>query len=128
AGEDHHRGPHRHHRHGAGEGARAHHDPRPEPSRAHGGLRPHRTPHSVRWWPMKRFWNTQDRGSATAELALLTPLLILIAVLVLLAHRIVSAGTAADAAAAAAARAATLERTPAAATQRPKPPQRTRRA
>jgi len=64
---------------------------------------------------MKRFRIAQDRGSATAELALLTPLLILIALLVLLAHRIVSAGTAADAAAAAAARAATLERTPAAA-------------
>ena len=65
---------------------------------------------------MKSFWTAQeDRGSASAELALLTPLLILIAVLVLLAHRIVSAGTAADAAAAAAARAATLERTPAAA-------------
>lgn len=57
----------------------------------------------------------QDRGSASAELALLTPLIILIALLVLLAHRIVSAGMAADAAASAAARAATLERTPEAA-------------
>ncbi|GAB3726772.1 TadE/TadG family type IV pilus assembly protein [Nocardiopsis nanhaiensis] len=55
----------------------------------------------------------QDRGSASAELALLTPLLILIAMLVLLAHRTVSATMAADAAASAAARAATLERTPA---------------
>lgn len=62
---------------------------------------------------MKRLWTMQDRGSASAELALLTPLLILIALLVLLAHRVVSAGMGADAAASAAARAATLERTPA---------------
>lgn len=57
----------------------------------------------------------QDRGSASAELALLTPLIILIALLVLLAHRVITAGMAADTAAAAAARAATLERTPEAA-------------
>lgn len=57
----------------------------------------------------------QDRGAASAELALLTPVLILIAMLVLLAHRLVSASMAADAAAHAAARAATLQRTPAAA-------------
>lgn len=62
---------------------------------------------------MNRHDNAADRGSASAELALLTPVLILIAMLVLLAHRLVSAGMAADAAAHAAARAATLERTPA---------------
>lgn len=61
---------------------------------------------------MKHQRTEQDRGSASAELALLTPLIILIALLVLLAHRVVSAGMAADAAAASAARAATLERTP----------------
>ncbi|WP_160050831.1 TadE/TadG family type IV pilus assembly protein [Nocardiopsis sp. FR4] len=59
--------------------------------------------------------HAQDRGSASAELALLTPVLILIALLVLLAHRLVTAGMAADAAAHAAARAATLQRTPSAA-------------
>ncbi|WP_150236395.1 TadE/TadG family type IV pilus assembly protein [Nocardiopsis quinghaiensis] len=64
---------------------------------------------------MIRHSNAEDRGSASAELALLTPVLILIAMLVLLAHRLVTAGMAADAAAHAAARAATLERTPAAA-------------
>lgn len=56
-----------------------------------------------------------DRGSASAELALLTPVLILIAMLTLLASRLVSATMAADDAAHTAARAATLERTPAAA-------------
>jgi Flp pilus assembly protein TadG len=54
---------------------------------------------------------SDDRGAASAELALLTPLLVMIALLVLFAYRIVAADTAADAAAHAAARAATLERT-----------------
>src|SRR5699024_11937951 len=92
-----HRGPHRHHRHGAGERARAHHDPRPDPARAHGDLRPHRTPHPARWrWPMKRFRIAQDRGSATDELALLTTLLILIALLVILSQYYVSSVTVPD--------------------------------
>lgn len=54
----------------------------------------------------------EDRGSASAELALLTPILIAIALLALLAHRVVTSTMAVDAAAHAAARAATLERTP----------------
>ncbi|WP_435107150.1 TadE/TadG family type IV pilus assembly protein [Nocardiopsis synnemataformans] len=56
-----------------------------------------------------------DRGSASAELALLTPILIAIALLVMLAHRIITSTMAVDTIAHAAARAATLERTPASA-------------
>lgn len=57
----------------------------------------------------------RERGSASVELAVLTPLLLLLALLVVLGYRVVAAGSAADAAAHAAARAATLERTPEAA-------------
>lgn len=56
-----------------------------------------------------------ERGSASAELALLTPLLVLLALLTVLAYRTVSAETTANTVAHAAARAATLQRTPAAA-------------
>jgi len=57
----------------------------------------------------------RERGSASVELALLTPLLILLALLTVLAYRTVSAETTANAVAHAAARAATLQRTPTAA-------------
>jgi Flp pilus assembly protein TadG len=59
----------------------------------------------------------QDRGGASVELALLTPLLILLALLVVLGYRVTAADSTAEAAAHAAARAATLERTPDAARQ-----------
>ncbi|WP_159940978.1 MULTISPECIES: TadE/TadG family type IV pilus assembly protein [unclassified Nocardiopsis] len=52
-----------------------------------------------------------DRGSASAELALLTPALLALAMLMVLAGRVVDAGTTADEAAHAAARAASMERT-----------------
>ena len=56
-----------------------------------------------------------DRGSATAEFAIMVPALVLLALLALLAHHLVAARMGSDTAAHAAARAATLERTPAAA-------------
>ncbi|GAA3745195.1 Flp pilus assembly protein TadG [Spinactinospora alkalitolerans] len=52
-----------------------------------------------------------EHGGASVELALLTPLLVLIALLAVLAYRVVAAESTADAVAHAAARAATLQRT-----------------
>ena len=60
-------------------------------------------------------WGSRDRGSATAEFAIMVPALVLLALLALLAHHLVAARMGSDTAAHAAARAATLERTPAAA-------------
>ncbi|GAB2522227.1 TadE/TadG family type IV pilus assembly protein [Nocardiopsis aegyptia] len=53
---------------------------------------------------------TDDRGAASVELALLTPLMISFALLMILTGRVVGAGAIADEAAHAAARAASLER------------------
>ncbi|PSK89941.1 TadE-like protein [Murinocardiopsis flavida] len=54
----------------------------------------------------------RDEGGASVELALLTPLLVLLALLVVVAYRVVSADMTADAVAHTAARAATLQRSP----------------
>ncbi|WP_345556043.1 TadE/TadG family type IV pilus assembly protein [Streptomonospora halophila] len=59
----------------------------------------------------------REQGSASVELAVLTPLLILLALLTVLAYRMVAAEMTANTLAHAAARAATLQRTPAAAEQ-----------
>ncbi len=57
-----------------------------------------------------------ERGSATVELAVLTPLVLLVLALLIAGGRIVTAHSNLDAATTAAARAASLARTPAAAT------------
>ncbi|HJE57785.1 MAG TPA: pilus assembly protein [Nocardiopsis listeri] len=54
----------------------------------------------------------RDRGSASVELAIVTPALLLFAMLMIFAGRTVDAGTTVDEVAHAAARAASLERTP----------------
>lgn len=58
-----------------------------------------------------------ERGSASVELAILTPVVLLVVLLVIAAGRVHGAQQALDHAAAAAARAASLARTPAAATE-----------
>ena len=60
--------------------------------------------------------NSSERGSATVELAVITPLVLLVLALVVAGGRIVTAHSSLDAATTAAARAASLARTPAAAT------------
>ncbi len=57
-----------------------------------------------------------ERGSATVELAILTPLVLLVLTLLVAGGRMVTAHSSLDAATTAAARAASLARTPAAAT------------
>lgn len=65
-----------------------------------------------------RTWWSGDRGSATIELTLITPVLVMVLVLIaVVAHRAVDARLRVDAAAHHAARAASLERTAADATR-----------
>src|SRR5699024_6043940 len=54
-------------------------------------------------------WGSRDRGSATAEFAIMVPALVLLDLLALLAHHLVAARMVSDTAAHAAASAATLE-------------------